>query len=54
MKKVPTEQEVRRFFQTAYYTTLTYDSETGNTKVGNDRTQMIYPDEELDDGSIPE
>lgn len=48
-KQVPTEAEVRRFFQTAYYTTLSYDSETGNVKVGNDRTQLVYPTEEYEE-----
>jgi len=42
--KIPTEEEVRRFFQEHNYSTIVYDSETGGTRVqSEDLTQMIYP-----------
>jgi len=48
-EKIPTEEEVRRFFQEAYYSTMTHDSETGQVKVQyHDLSGMIYPVEDDD------
>lgn len=41
---VPTEEEVRRFFQEAYYVDMTYDSESGDVNIqSHDKTNLIYP-----------
>jgi len=42
-KPPPSEEEVRRFFHEAYYTSMTYDSESGDVRVNTDRTGLIYP-----------
>ena len=46
MKKtqVPTESEVRKFFQQSYYTTQRYEPETGNYKIKyGDMSGCVYP-----------
>ena len=49
-KPMPSEAEVRRFFQQAYYTALEYDSDSHEIKVRyNDTTGMIYPIEDKND-----
>jgi hypothetical protein len=44
MKPVPTEKEVRRFFQEHSYVTMENDKETGGVKIqSGDKTGLIYP-----------
>ena len=43
-EKIPTEEEVRRFFQESYYTTMKYNPESGTEKIRhNDQENFIYP-----------
>jgi len=43
-KPMPSEEEVRRFFQEAYYSSIEYDAESHEIKVQyNDVTGLIYP-----------
>lgn len=49
MKKVPTEKEVRRFFQESYYVTMNWNSESQITMHSTDLTRFVYPKEAMDD-----
>ena len=44
-ERMPSEEEVRKFFQQAYYTTMSHDNETGTVNYGYNTDQCIYPTE---------
>jgi len=49
VKKLPTEQEVRRFFQESYYVTMSWNSETQQATMNSkDLTNFVYPTDKGD------
>lgn len=49
MPQVPSEEQVRRFFQESYYTTYSHDSETGKAKKSSNTDGIVYPREPSDE-----